>query len=70
MCLGRAFERPARRAGLVAMFAASQAPTLAAMLCAYALETHASLDAPSRPPRPILDAVRTAHRHRTRCSRT
>jgi len=55
----RAIERPAWRTALAGLLVASQLPTLLALLCAYALESPASLDAPSRPPGAILAAVRT-----------
>ena len=50
---------PARRAWLRALFVVSQAPTLAAVLWAYARQSPASIDSPSRPPAAIVDAVRT-----------
>jgi hypothetical protein len=48
----------ARRAAVAALFTVALAPTLAAVLWAYAHESGSSTDAPSRPPDGIVSAVR------------
>jgi hypothetical protein len=54
----RASRTPARRPAVVALLTVALAPTLAAMLWAYAHESGSSADAPSRPPGGIVSAVR------------
>ncbi len=54
----RVVSAPARRRVLGALLALALLPTLAAVLWAYAHESELSADAPSRPPRAIVEAVR------------